>query len=126
MAVLDERTLTARLKPWIDAELQATPYGSLTPAENEVHATGTKMRHDLLIYAGHKPVFSCEVKVPTSGQGASPYEHDVVDNARAKAEAEGLGYFGTFNCAAFVQALSHWRLRCARPCAPATAAAEFQ
>lgn len=102
MAVVDERTLCARFKSWIDAELQATPYGSLTRAENEVHATGTNTRHDLLIYAGNKPVFSCEFKVPTNPQGSSPYDHDVVDNARAKAEAEGLPYFGTFNCASFV------------------------
>lgn len=102
MAVVDERTLCARFKSWIDAELQATPYGSLTRAENEVHTTGANTRHDLLVYAGNKPVFSCEVKVPTNPQGSSPYDHDVVDNARAKAEAEGLPYFGTLNCASFV------------------------
>lgn len=102
MAAVDERTLCARFKSWVDAELQATPYGSLTRAENEVHATGGHRRHDLLIYAGNKPVFSCEVKVPTNPQGASPYDHDVVDDARGKAEAEGLAYFGTFNCASFV------------------------
>src|SRR4051794_12855434 len=45
MAV-DERTLTARFKSWVDAELQATPYGSLTRAENEVHASGSHKRHD--------------------------------------------------------------------------------
>jgi len=39
MAVVDERTLCARFKSWIDAELQATPYGTLTRAENEVHAS---------------------------------------------------------------------------------------
>jgi len=102
MAPVDERTLCARFKSWIDAELQATPYGSLTRAENEVRATGTNTRHDLLIYAGNKPVFSCEVKVPTNLQGSSPYDHDVVDNARKKADDEGLPYFGTLNCASFV------------------------
>lgn len=102
MAVLDERTLCARFKSWIDAELQARPYGSLTRAENEVHAQGTRTRHDLLIYAGNRPVFSCEVKVPTSAEGSSPYDHAVVDNARRKAEVEGIPYFGTFNCASFV------------------------
>lgn len=102
MALVDERTLCARFKSWIDAELQATPYGTLTRAENEVHASGTHTRHDLLIYAGNKPVFSCEVKVPTNPQGASPYDHDVVDKARRKAEVEGLPYFGTLNCASFV------------------------
>jgi hypothetical protein len=102
MAVVDERTLCARFKSWADAELQATPYGSLTRAENEVHASGSHKRHDLLIYAGNKPVFSCEVKVPTNPQGVSPYDHEVVDDARSKAEAEGLAYFGTFNCASFV------------------------
>ena len=99
MAAVDERTLCARFKSWIDAELQASPYRSLTRAENEVHATGGHKRHDLLIYAGNKPVFSCEVKVPTNSLGASPYDREVVDDARGKAEAEGLAYFGTFNCA---------------------------
>jgi len=102
MAAVDERTLCARFKSWMDAELQATPYGTLTRAENEVHASGTNTRHDLLIYAGNKPVFSCEVKVPTNPQGTSPYDHVVVDDARRKAEAEGLRYFGTMNCASFV------------------------
>lgn len=102
MAAVDERTLCARFKSWVDAELQATPYGTLTRAENEVHASGSHKRHDLLIYAGNKPVFSCEVKVPTNPQGTSPYDHDVVDDARGKAEAEGLPYFGTMNCASFV------------------------
>ncbi len=102
MSVVDERTLCARLKSWIDAELQLTPYGTLTRAENEVHATGTNTRHDLLIFAGNKPVFSCEVKVPTNPQGTSPYDHSVVENARRKAEVEGLSFFGTFNCASFV------------------------
>lgn len=101
-AAVDERTLCARFKSWIDAELQARPYGSLTRAENEVHASGSAKRHDLLIYAGNKPVFSCEVKVPTNARGASPYDPEVVDDARRKAEAEGLAYFGTFNCASFV------------------------
>lgn len=102
MALLDERTLCARLKSWIDAELQVTPYGALSRADNEVHAAGTKTRHDLLIYSGNRPVLSCEVKVPTSPQGASPYDHEVVDKARRKAEVEGLPYFGTLNCASFV------------------------
>lgn len=102
MAVVDERTLCARFKSWADAELQATPYGSLTRADNEVHVTGGQKRHDFLIYAGNKPVFSCEVKVPTNPQGASPYDPEVVKDAREKAEAEGLPYFGTMNCASFV------------------------
>jgi hypothetical protein len=100
--VLDERTLCARFKSWIDAELSANPYGALTRAETEVHAQGTKTRHDLLIYAGNKPVFSCEVKLPMSAEGASPYEQRVVEGARRKAEAEGVSIFGTFNCATFV------------------------
>src|SRR5262249_50761698 len=101
-AAIDERTLCARFKSWVDAELQATPYGTLTRAENEVHVSGSHKRHDLLIYAGNKPVFSCEVKVPTNPRGTSPYDHGVVDDARGKAEAEGLPYFGTMNCASFV------------------------
>jgi hypothetical protein len=100
--VLDERTLCARFKSWIDAELSAHPYGALTRAETEVRAQGTKTRHDLLIYAGNKPVFSCEVKLPTSAEGASPYEESVVEGARRKAEAESVAFFGTFNCMAFV------------------------
>jgi hypothetical protein len=103
MAAVDERTLCARFKSWADSELQATPYGSLTRTENEVHASGSNKRHDFLVYAGNKVVFSCEVKVPTNPRGgASAYDHDVVDDARGKAEAEGLAYFGTFNCASFV------------------------
>lgn len=47
-------------------------------------------------------MFSCEVKVPTNPQGASPYDHEVVDGARRKAETEGLPYFGALNCASFV------------------------
>jgi len=67
-----------------------------------VHATGTSLRHDVLIYSGNQPVFSFEVKVPTNVRGSSPYDPEVVDNARGKAEAEGLAYFGTLNCASFV------------------------
>jgi hypothetical protein len=55
---LDERTLCARLKSWIDQELRGTTYGNLTRAENEVHTAGANTRHDLLICAGNQPVFS--------------------------------------------------------------------
>lgn len=123
MLAMDERTLCARLKSWIDGELQTGAYGPLTRAETEVRAQGTRSRHDLLIYAGNKPVFSCEVKVPTSSEGASPYVEAVVDDARRKAEAEGIALFGTFNCAAFVvwqvdmpgvpvyrRDVAHWRV----------------
>lgn len=99
---IDERTLCARLKSWIDAEIDAAGYGTITRAENEVHASGTNLRHDVLLYAGNRPVFSFEVKVPTSAQGATPYDTATVQNARTKALAEGLAYFGTLNCASFV------------------------
>jgi hypothetical protein len=115
--------LCARLKSWIDGELIDGTYGPLTRAETEVRAQGTRSRHDLLIYAGNRPVFSCEVKVPNSSEGASPYEEAVVDDARKKAEAEGVAFFGTFNCAGFVvwqvempdvpvyrRDVAHWRV----------------
>ena len=102
MAVIDERTLCARLKSWADAELQSQPYGSLTSAENELHVSGSARRHDLAILAGTKRVFTCEVKLPTSPQGASPYDAEAVKDAREKAGDEGIAYFGTLNCASFV------------------------
>ncbi len=102
MPKLDERTLCARFKSWIDAELQQSTYGGLTRAENEVHAAGSKKRHDLLIYAGNQPVFSLEVKLPQSAEGSSPFQPSVVEDARRKAEREGLRHFGTTNCASFV------------------------
>jgi hypothetical protein len=99
---MDERTLCARLKSWVDAEIERTGYGPLTGADTEVHASGSHLRHDLLIYAGNRIAFSCEVKLPTNPQGTSPYNPTVVADARRKAEAEGLAYFGTTNCASFV------------------------
>jgi hypothetical protein len=99
---MDERTLCTRLKAWIDAELRTRRYADLTHSDTEVHAAGGLPRHDLAIYAGAELAFTLEVRTPTHPHGSSPYDAELLGNARAKADTEGLSYFGTFNCASFV------------------------
>ena len=84
------------------AEIRAAHYADLSSSDTEVHAAGGMLRHDLAIYAGPQLVFSLEVRTPSHSHGSSPYDPELVSNARAKADAEGLSYFGTFNCASFV------------------------
>jgi len=99
---LDERTLCSRLKAWVDAELRSGSYADLERAETEIHVSGSHKRHDLVIYGPNVIAFTLEVRTPKHPHGASPYDTELVADARAKADDEGLQYFGTFNCASFV------------------------
>src|SRR5713101_9280924 len=99
---MDERTLTARLKSWIDAALSTGDFGPIDGADNEVHVGGNPERHDLLVLKSGASFFNAEVKVPTNRLGDSPYRREVVKDAHDKAVEEGHQYFGTFNCATFV------------------------
>jgi hypothetical protein len=102
---MDERTLTARLKSWIDQELSSGAYSPLDGADNEIHVAGGRERHDVVIYKDGASWHNIECKVPTSPEGGSPYVGSVVKDAHDKAVAEGHAYFGTFNCSSYVQ----WR-----------------
>lgn len=99
---MDERTLCTRIKAWIDAEIGDAQYADLSQSDTEVHAAGGLPRHDLAIYAGASLAFTFEVRTPTHVHGSSPYDAELLANARQKADAEGISYFGTFNCASFV------------------------
>jgi len=99
---MDERTLTARLKSWLDQELNSGAYAPLDGADNEVHVAGGRERHDVVIYRNGASWHNIECKVPTSPEGGTPYVRTVVQDAHDKAVAEGHPYFGTFNCSSYV------------------------
>ena len=99
---MDERTLTARFKSWVDEAIAQGAYRPVDSADTETHPGNDLRRHDLILRADHQAVLTAEFKLPTDVHGASPFDLAVVRAAREKAVAEGVEYYGTCNCSSFV------------------------
>jgi hypothetical protein len=69
---MDERTLTARFKSWVDEALARDAFRPINGADVETHPGNDLRRHDLILRASGAAVFTAEFKMPTDVHGASP------------------------------------------------------
>ena len=93
-----EWEFTAEAAGWINEILARKPDLPFSAAKCEQRSAGSLTRRDLtLLDKDGKVVLTGEVKLPYRADGGSPYNVDVVRNARAKAARAGARFFFTWN-----------------------------
>lgn len=87
---------TAKVQSWIDVILTQSPRLPFTEARGEGRTSGSLKRRDLTLYDRNQmPVLTGEVKLPFAHDGGSPYNHEVVRDAREKAARAKVRFFFT-------------------------------
>jgi hypothetical protein len=99
MSLLNEVQFVAEVKSWVDEICRSR--GAKFPfagAEIEKRVKGKRERRDLVLRDRRgKTVLTGEIKLPDRPDGRTPYAADLVEDAHAKADAEGVEYFFTWN-----------------------------
>lgn len=107
-SVIHEVDFSSQVASWINQiAINNGVQFPIAEARIETLSKGSRSRRDLTLYDHHKtPVLTCEIKLPWSIDGHSPYFEDVVDDARRKAQKAGVKWFVTWN----VNELLLWNL----------------
>jgi type I restriction-modification system DNA methylase subunit len=100
---ITEWEYVAEIKSWVDQIIASDPTLPFSEARVEQRGEPSLKRRDLTLLDRNKEkVLTGEVKLPFQKDGATPYNHDVVEDARAKAYRAKVGYFFTWNINEFV------------------------
>jgi hypothetical protein len=100
---ITEWEYVAEIKGWVDQIIASDPSLPFSEARVEQRGDPSLKRRDLtLLDRNKKKVLTGEVKLPFQKDGATPYNHSVVEDARAKAYRAKVGYFFTWNINEFV------------------------
>lgn len=102
-ASINEWEFTSNVKGWIDLALAKTTRLPFAEARCERSTSGSRKRNDLTLFDRNGiAVLTGEVKLPFAHDGGSPYNHEVVEGARAKAARAKVRFFFTWNVNQFV------------------------
>ena len=103
MSTPTEWEFTADVAKWVQQALDKDPSLPFSEAKCEARTVGSGKRRDLtLLDRDRRPVLTGEVKLPYESQGGTPFNEQVVSDARAKAKRAGAGFFFTWNVNQFV------------------------
>jgi len=98
-----EWEFTADVAKWVQQALDRDPSLPFSEVKCEARTVGSAKRRDLtLLDRDRRPVLTGEVKLPWQPQGGTPYNEQVIRDARAKAKRAGVGFFFTWNVNQFV------------------------
>lgn len=98
-----EWEFTADVAKWLQQALDKDPALPFAEAKCEARADGSDSRRDLTLLDRHgRPVLAGEVKLPWKPLGGTPFNEQLVTDARAKAKRAGVGFFFTWNVNQFV------------------------
>jgi len=98
-----EWEFTADVAKWVQQALDKAPSLPFSEVKCEARTVGSGKRRDLtLLDRDRRPVLTGEVKLPYQPQGGTPYNEQVIRDARAKAKRAGVGFFFTWNVNQFV------------------------
>ncbi len=100
---MNEWEFTAEVAGWINSILEKDASLPFSRARVEQRGQGSRKRRDLTLLDKDKgTALTGEIKLPYRPDGSSPYNHDVVQDARAKAKRAGSPFFFTWNVNEFV------------------------
>jgi len=100
---MNEWEFTAEVAGWINSILEKDASLPFSRARVEQRGQGSRKRRDLtLLDKDKRAALTGEIKLPYQPDGSSPYNHDVVQDARAKAKRAGSPFFFTWNVNEFV------------------------
>ncbi len=103
MAAPTEWEFTADVAKWVQQILDKDPSLPFSEAKCETRTVGSEKRSDLkLLDNDGRPILTGEVKLPWQPRGGTPFNGQVVSDARAKAKRAGVGFFFTWNVNQFV------------------------
>lgn len=95
---LHELEFTADVASWINLFIEKDPSLPFAEAKCERRSQGSQQRRDLTLLGKDGQVLvTGEVKLPYRKDGTTPYNAQVVRDARLKAERAGAAYFFTWN-----------------------------
>ncbi|HEY3809326.1 MAG TPA: hypothetical protein VGL50_05240 [Steroidobacteraceae bacterium] len=98
-----ELEFTASAATWMSLIIEKDPALPFSAAKCESRSRGIQKRRDLtLIGRDGKPAITGEVKLPYMKDGATPYNAEVIKDARRKAERAGVPYFFNWNVNEYV------------------------
>jgi len=98
VAIVTEWEFTTDAASWINEILAKESGLPFSRAKCEQRGAGSQKRRDLsLLDKKRRVVLTGEVKLPFSQDGGSPYNANVVRDARAKARQAKTNYFFTWN-----------------------------
>ncbi|MCD6282480.1 N-6 DNA methylase [bacterium] len=100
---MNELQFTARVTQWIAIILDGNPSLPYSRADIEEKLKGSQKRRDLTLHDNNgNVVLTGEVKLPFSPEGQSPFNDELVADARKKARAAKSRFFFTWNVNEFV------------------------
>ncbi len=103
MAAPTEWEFTADVAKWVQQALDKDPSLPFSQAKCETRTIGSAKRSDLILLdKDRRAVLTGEVKLPWQPQGGTPFNEQVVTDARAKAKRAGVPFFFTWNVNQFV------------------------
>ena len=95
---MNEWEFTGDVVSWINETLGRNPELPFTRAKTEQRGSGSQKRRDLtLLDVNHQICLTGEIKLPYRRDGGSPFNADVVKDARKKARRAKSPYFFTWN-----------------------------
>ncbi len=98
-----EWEFTADVAKWVQQALDKDPSLPFSEAKCETRTVGSAQRSDLILLdKDRRAVLTGEVKLPWQPQGGTPFNEQVVTDARAKAKRARVGFFFTWNVNQFV------------------------
>ncbi|MBM4035034.1 MAG: SAM-dependent methyltransferase [Planctomycetes bacterium] len=98
-----EWEFTADVAKWVQQALHADPSLPFSEAKCETRTIGSAKRSDLILLdKDGRTVLAGEVKLPWQPHAGTPFNEQVVTDARAKAKRAGVGFFFTWNVNQFV------------------------
>jgi methylase of polypeptide subunit release factors len=93
-----EQAFCADVKSWADALFASRPDLPFSVAGVEQYGPGSHKREDLRIYdAEGKIALTGEVKLPGTPEGRTPFDPELIEDARGKADRIGSRFFFTWN-----------------------------
>jgi hypothetical protein len=97
-STMTEWEFTADIASWMNSLIENNSRLPFSRVKCEQRGSGSNKRRDLtLLDKQGRVVLTGEVKLPYRKDGATPYNADVVRDARAKARRAGADYFFTWN-----------------------------
>jgi len=98
-----EWEFTADVAKWVQQALDSDPSLPFSQAKCETRTPGSDKRNDLILRdKDDRPVLTGEVKLPWQPHGGTPFNDQVVNDARAKAKRAKVGFFFTWNVNQFI------------------------
>ena len=93
-----ELEFTTSVATWMTLIIDKDPSLPFSAAKCESRSKGLQKRRDLSLFGRDgRPLITGEVKLPYQRDGSTPYNVDVVKDARRKAERADVPYFFTWN-----------------------------